>query len=281
METALALPPLNSKYISYSDEGQGEVLVLIHPFLTDKTFWSAQQQELRSYFRLITIDLWGFGHSEPISGSASTMNDYSDEILQLLDQLYIKKAIIGGESTGGYVALNFLTKHPNRVKGLLLSNTQATAVNLELKKKLEQTATLVLNFGSEFLVDFFVNAALSTEASAQTRQTLLNIARTQRPQAIADALIALSGREDSTLSLSKSKLPILIITSDKDRLIAPQESANMQALAENSKLVLIANAGHLSSLEQSKQWSKAVREMFQPALRALQTAIATQVHKEE
>lgn len=255
--------------------------MLIHPFLTDKRFWLTQQQELRRYFRVITIDLWGFGHSEAISGPLITMNDYSEEILQLLDQLYIKKAIIGGESTGGYVALDFLTKHPKRVKGLLLSNTQAIADSFQIKKKFAETAALVLSYGTEFLVDFFVDAALSKDVSEQTRQNLLNLARSQRPEAIAAALTAMSLRADSSLSLANSKLPILVITSDKDSLIAPQESANMQALAKNSQFVLIANAGHLSSLEQSKEWSRAVKERFQPRQRAWQTAISKQGHKAE
>lgn len=259
---SFALPPLNTKYISYSDFGQGEVLVLLHPLPTDKAFWLGQQQVLKQHFRVISLDLWGFGHSEGTFGRIVTMDEYADQIAQLLDQLYLKNAIIGGESMGGYVALAFLAKYPERVKGLILSNTQAIADNPAIKKAGETTAANVLDHGTEPLVYNFINQALSADASEQTRLELQNIAMVQTPSAIASALRGMSLRADSGNILANTELPILIITSDKDSVISPQQSANMHALAKNSKLVVISDAGHLSNLEQPEQWNKAVIDMF-------------------
>ncbi|WP_058496103.1 MULTISPECIES: alpha/beta fold hydrolase [Legionella] len=259
---AFALPPLNSKYISYSDVGEGEVLVLIHAFPTDKSLWLPQQQKLKQHFRVITLDLWGFGHSEGTFGYTITMTEYADQIAQLLDQLYIKKAIIGGESMGGYIALAFLQKYPEKVSGLILSNTQVAADTLRLKKEREATANKVLSQGTEQLINDFTAKALSNSASEQTRLFLQNMVMVQTPTAIASALFGMAMREDTANTLANTKIPVLLITSDKDTIIAPQQTANMQALAKNSKLVVITDAGHLSNLEQPEQWNTAVIEMF-------------------
>jgi pimeloyl-ACP methyl ester carboxylesterase len=261
LSTSFALPSLNAKYISYSDVGQGEVLVLLHPFLTDKSLWSPQQA-LRQQFRLLSPDLLGFGHSEGNFGHAVSMEEYADQVAQLLDQLYIKKAIIAGESTGGYVALAFLAKYPDRVKGLVLANTQAIAESSENKKASETLATAILEQGTERLVYDFINDALSADASEETRLRLQNIVMAQPATAIASALGGLSLREDYSSKLAKTEQPLLIISSDKDVLIAPQQSANMHALVKNSKLLIIANAGHLASLEQPAQWNQAIIDMF-------------------
>src|SRR5580765_5603197 len=76
------LPTKQNRYISYTEIGQGESLVLIHAFPTDQQLWLPQKEGLKHYFRVITVDLWGFGHSASTDGQAITMTDYADEIKQ-------------------------------------------------------------------------------------------------------------------------------------------------------------------------------------------------------
>ncbi|KTD25908.1 alpha/beta hydrolase [Legionella maceachernii] len=259
---SFAFSPTYTKYISYSDFGRGEPLVLLHAFPTDKNVWLPQQQGLKQYFRVISLDLWGFGYSEGTSGLAVTMNEYADEVAQLLDQLTIKKAIIGGTSMGGYIALAFLDKYPNRVKGLILSNTQAVTDGPEITKSNNALASDVLIDGTQKFVNNFMSNALSAEAPQQIRLFLQNILLDQTPFGLASALRGMSIRKDFSQVLAQTTLPVLIITSDKDFVIPPQQSANMHALAKNSKLVVLSDAGHLSNLEQPEQWNKAVISAF-------------------
>ncbi|ARG98908.1 alpha/beta hydrolase [Legionella micdadei] len=251
-----------TKYISYSDFGRGEPLVLLHAFPTDKNLWLPQHQGLKQYFRVISLDLWGFGYSEGTTGSAVTMEEYADEVAQLLDQLSIKKAIIGGTSMGGYIALAFLAKYPDRVNGLILSNSQAITDSPEMKKSANSLASDVLTDGTQKFANDFINKALSAEAPQQIRLFLQNILLDQTPFGLASALRGMSIRQDFSNVLATTSIPMLIITSDKDTVIPPQQSANMHALAKNSKLVVISDAGHLSNLEQPEQWNKAVIELF-------------------
>jgi pimeloyl-ACP methyl ester carboxylesterase len=130
---------------------------------------------LAPYFRVITIDLWGFGHSAATDGKAVTMTDYADEVKTLLNQLHIQKAIVGGESMGGYIALAFLDKYPDSVQGLVLSDTQVTADSQEAKVKREKMAIDVLAHGSETLIRDFMPKALSPMASEQIKMNLHHI----------------------------------------------------------------------------------------------------------
>lgn len=94
------------------------------------------------------------------------------------------------------------------------------------------------------------------------RQFLRKMAESQTATGIASALRGMALREDTSSVLAATSLPVLIITGDKDTLISPQQSQHMHELAKNSKLVILTNAGHLSSLEQADQWNRAVIEMF-------------------
>lgn len=258
-----------NKFISYSDVGQGQPLVLIHAFPTDKNLWNPQKKVLKKYFRVIILDLWGFGKSEEVDGKALPMSDYADEVKQLLDQLHIQKAIIGGESMGGYIALSLLKKYPDTIDGLILSDTQAIADTEEIKAKREAAAIDLLDHGTAQFIQNFMPKALSSAASEETKQYLQSILEKQSKFAFASSLRGMAVREDSSEVLKNSQIPVLIITGDKDILISPEQSKNMHNLAKNSKLVIIEGAGHLSSLEQPEIWNRAILGMFNNQMMSL------------
>lgn len=259
---ATSLYTQKNKFISYTEVGQGKPLVLIHAFPTNQRLWKPQQDGLKNKFRIITLDLWGFGKSSPTNGQAITMTDYADEVKQLLDRLHIQKALVGGESMGGYVALAFLEKYPDKVEGLVLSDTQSISDSPEIQAKRETNAVDVLEHGTVNLINGFIPKALSPKAQEKTKVFLRHILEKQKATAIASALRGMAVRHDTSDLLANSTLPILIITGDQDTLISSQQSDNMHALAKNSQLIVLTNAGHLSSLEKPKQWNQAVIDMF-------------------
>lgn len=261
-QTVSASVTKHNKFISFSDVGQGQPLILIHAFPTDMNLWLPQQNELKKYFRVITLDLWGFGQSEVVDGKAVTMTKYADEVKQLMNQLHIHKAIIGGESMGGYIALSFLKKYPDSIDGLILSDTQSIADSDEMKIKREAAAVDVMEHGTAQFIQNFMPKALSPNVSSETKQFLQALLEKQSKFAFASALRGMALREDTSNVLSDSQIPILIISGEKDILISPDQSKKMHLLAKNSKLIIIDNAGHLSSLEQPTAWNRAVIEMF-------------------
>lgn len=253
---------VDHKTISYTDTGSGKALVLIHAFPTDQQLWNEQVKGLKKHFRVITLDLWGFGNSSPTDGKAITMSQYADEVNRLLDHLHIQHAIIGGESMGGYITLAFLSKYPQKVEGLILADTQSIPDNSDVRKKREVLAKEVLQDGTKNLINGLMPQALSPQASEKTKLFLKDIIQKQSATGMASALGGMSLRQDMSSVLAATSLPVLIITGEEDVLISPKQSEAMHALAKNSKLVVIKNAGHLSNLEQGENWNKAVIELY-------------------
>lgn len=251
-----------NRTISYTDIGEGKSIVLIHAFPTDQQLWLPQQKELKKHFRVITLDLWGFGSSSAVDGHAITMTQYADEVKQLLEHLNIEQAIVGGESMGGYIALAFLQKYPGSLNGLILSDTQAIPDTDEAKLKREAAARDILEHGTSSFINGFMTKALSSDASDETRYALKNILEMQSATALASALRGMAMRDNLSEVLAETKLPVLILTGDQDVLISPQQSQAMHVLAKNSKLVIISHAGHLSNLEQADEWNNAVLDYF-------------------
>ncbi len=247
---------------AYTDVGQGKPIILIHAFPTDQRLWKPQQDELKKYFRIITLDLRGFGENDKTNGEAVTMTDYANEVKAVMSELHINKTVIGGESMGGYIALSFLQQYPESVEALILSDTQSIADSPETKAKREASAQDVMQNGTAELLAGFMNKALSPNADDVTKSYLKSIVDSQSATGIASALRGMALRVDTSFLLTQTSIPILIISGDKDILIPPQQSINMHALAKNSKLVIIPDAGHLSSLEKPSEWNQSVKEMF-------------------
>lgn len=252
----------NKNSIAYTESGNGQPLILIHPFPTDQQLWFPQQSGLKKKFNVITLDLMGFGKSSPTKGQAVTMTEYADQVKALMDHLRLKKAIIGGESMGGYIALAFLKRYPEYVGGLILSNTQSGADSDATKEQRENTALSVLKNGSSEFVAGFLPKALTDNASSQLYQTVGLIMDAQSATGIASALRGMALREDTTGVLQHAVQPILIITSDQDKIIPPEKSEVMHKAAKNSRLATLSQAGHLSSLEAAAKWNQAVIAMF-------------------
>jgi pimeloyl-ACP methyl ester carboxylesterase len=106
--------------IYYEDIGKGIPILCIHPpGMGRKVFY--EQKALSSQFRLILPDLAGHGDSTYNEESIISIKRYSRNIIELLDHLHIKKAIIFGYSAGGTIAQQVCIDDPSRVQVLIMS----------------------------------------------------------------------------------------------------------------------------------------------------------------
>ena len=113
--------------IHYQEKGNGVPLVLIHGYGSSTYSWKDVFEPLSQSFRVIAVDLKGFGFSSKPDG------DYSRRaqamlVLSLLESLQIEKAWLCGNSMGGEVALNAALLNPERVAGLILIDSGGVAV---------------------------------------------------------------------------------------------------------------------------------------------------------
>jgi len=159
-----------------------------------------------------------------------------------------------------------LTKHyPERVKGLVLSDTNSISLTETEKAKYYKTADDILTNGSNAFIQNFLPKAVSKDASQQIRDYLLTIMNEQPPAVMSAAFRGIADRSNTSNVLSEAKLPILIITGEEDQVLPPQQSYDMHELAKDSRLIVIPGAGHLSNLEKPEIWNQAVIDMFDPA----------------
>jgi pimeloyl-ACP methyl ester carboxylesterase len=115
----------NGGTIYYTVAGAGQrVAVFAHGYSFSSAAWAKTLDRLPPGWRAIAYDLRGFGRSDkPETGYAYA--DMAGDLLQLLDALKIRRAVIVGHSMGGMMAQDFAARHPERVAGLVLVGAQA------------------------------------------------------------------------------------------------------------------------------------------------------------
>lgn len=113
---------LSNPSISFIDEGHGkQTIVLVHGLASNAGFWRYNISELAKQYRVIAVDLPGYGKSQK-DYYLYNMSFFADQIKRLVDELKIDKFIYVGHSMGGQVGINFAMRFPDRLEKLVLAS---------------------------------------------------------------------------------------------------------------------------------------------------------------
>ena len=105
--------------IAYSSAGRGETtLVFVHGWACDRSYWSAQMGPLSSSYRVVAIDLAGYGQSGA-NRSEWSMQAFGQDIAAVIDSLRLRNVILVGHSAGGYAVLEGARLRPKEVIGVV------------------------------------------------------------------------------------------------------------------------------------------------------------------
>lgn len=253
------------RLVGYDELGQGVPLVLIHGYPLNRMIWEAQWEGLSEHARVIAPDLRGFGESEMVRGTTE-IDTYADDLREFLDALGIsERAVIGGLSMGGYVAMAYLRRYPDHVAGLILANTKATADTMEGKAGRDRNIVVAREKGAEEIAEAMlpkIMAPATYTSKPELVAQVKTIMTSCSVPGIVGALEAMRDRPDSTPTLLEFSEPALIIAGAEDQLMSGADQENMRQAARNSTLVTIPGAGHLTPMEQPEAFNNAVAEFL-------------------
>jgi 3-oxoadipate enol-lactonase len=257
---------IGSRTIAYLDSAPGEkalrAYVLLHAFPIGANLWEPQMRSIPAGWRLITPDLRGFGGSTELDSlSALSVADYADDIVDLLEELHIERAVVGGCSMGGYAALALYQNAPEIFDGLVLANTRAGADSPEARANRRNMLALVDREGPSGVARDMMPRLLgktTQDTNPAAEATIRRLIKQQSPIAIRGAIHRMMHRPDSTPLLAQVSVPTLVITGAEDEMIPVEESRRMAAAVRGAKLVIIPAAGHLANLEQPDAFNNAL-----------------------
>jgi pimeloyl-ACP methyl ester carboxylesterase len=247
------------------DSGRGQPLLLIHGMWGDHLDWAPVMPALCGGFRVIAVDLPGFGRSqhEPVEYAAAF---FTRELVALLDELQIGKAAVAGSSFGGQIAMSLALAYPERVDKLVLVNTGGLHEFSKAEKETalrERSEEILRNLTPELNRLLFSRLFFAQGSENQRRYIEKQNAKLTRPDyphyvhvmyecmRLAVDLCLL----DRVRSL---RMPVLLIQGENDLVVMVDWIRAAARLFPDARLVVFPECGHVPQLEQPAAFVREV-----------------------
>jgi pimeloyl-ACP methyl ester carboxylesterase len=246
-EVVGATAEVNGVTIAYDDTGgDGPVVILGHGFLMDRTMFDDQVTVLRRRYRVITWDGRGFGDTV-YDDDPFTYWDLARDCLGLLDHLGIDRAVVGGMSQGGFVALRVALLAPERVRGLILFDTQAGPEDAEVIPLYQgMIDDWVANGPSDEVAD--ASAALII-GDAGLSATWTEIWKSRPAESLRNPGQTLLERESIADRLGEITVPAVVVHGTADVSISMDKAEALAAgLVGSSGVVVIDGGTHAANM---------------------------------
>lgn len=250
------------------ETGSGRPVVLLHAFPLTASMWAPQREALGPSYRVICPDQRGFGGTPlPIDDDPPSLDAVVDDLAAMLDARKVDHPVVlGGLSMGGYVAMAFWRRFPERVAALVLADTKASADTPAAAADRQRMATEVVESGSwRELVDELLPKLVGT--TTRERRPLVYgrvkaMVESAPPYAVAWAQRAMAARPDSLDDLRKVEVPTLVIVGDEDEMSPATDAQALADAVPGARLVTIPAAGHLSAVESPEEFNAALLDFL-------------------
>jgi 3-oxoadipate enol-lactonase len=258
---------LNDITVCYSDDGNdaAPAIIFIHGFPFNKSMWHYQVAAFKDNYRLISYDVRGHGKTD--TGTEDfTIDLFTKDLIALMDELELEQVTLCGLSMGGYIALDAMEKHPERISALILCDTQCTAETPEAyEKKMQAIENIKVNRKGQFADESIKN--LFAPESYNTKQTeiahVFEMIMDTNTEALCKTLEALATRNSTCEKLSEIEVPVLILVGKEDRVTPPAASRLMNGKISGSEMLTIVHAGHVANMENPEAFNEALIKFMQ------------------
>lgn len=249
---------LHGMRVHYRDEGAGPTLVLLHGTASSLHTWEGWASALQNDFRIVRMDLPGFGLTGPNATHDYSLPQYVDFLAAFADSLKLERFHLAGNSLGGEIAWHFALAQPARVKSMILLDAAGYPIT-----RVPFAFTLARNPLTRFftrwitprslvqksLLDVYGDDGKVTEALVQ-RYYELTCRAGNRAAFIARA------RAFHVVEFERIKqilTPTLIQWGAQDEWIPVADAQRFVADIPNSELIIYEDAGHVPMEEIPEQ----------------------------
>ncbi len=272
-EDSIFLPLFDQSIIHLKDEGHKghPVLVMMHGSNASLHSWDAWTAELKDKYRIIRLDLPGHGITGPVPSGDYTTHAMAQTVLEILEQLKVKKAVFIGHSMGGKIALKIALKEPKKVHGLILIGSSGLKPDNPNERpfifKIAKTP------GISNLMRYITPYGLIERAVLNAYGTPIAVTP-ERVRRYYDLLLHVGNRAATTERLRQQFMeepmdiylgaiikPTLLIWGEEDSHVPVKYGRRMNAYILTSKLITYPGVGHMP-METTPKLSAAHADEF-------------------
>jgi 3-oxoadipate enol-lactonase len=241
-------------------DGTGPRIVLLHPVGLDLSVFDPLITELSPHFTVLRVDLRGHGRS-PSPSDAPTLEDYAEDVHDVLVQLRFAPSAVVGFSFGGMLAQVLALDHPADVSALVIAACAST-LPAEGRRILAERGALAEREGMAAVVDatlarWFSASFRQRGGDRPVREQLLRV----NPRHWAEAWRAMSAI-DTASRLQAIAVPTLCLGGEADISAPPDTLRSIAERISGARLAIVPGAAHMLFIEHNQEVSNELREFL-------------------
>lgn len=238
-------PPLR-----WLERGAGEPVILLHGLMGQMQHWDAVLERLESGYRAIALELPIFHRAlrEP------SLDALARHVVEFMDALELPRAVVGGNSLGGHVALRLALEHGERVGGLVLAGSSglfersfSSGVPHRPDRRWVRAKMEDVFFDRALVTDGWVEEAHRVVTTPSSALRVLRFARDAR-------------RDNLEGRLGGVQVPTLLAWGLDDRITPPEVGERFRELIPGARLHWLERCGHAPMLERPEAFATLVAE---------------------
>ncbi|MGY5352814.1 alpha/beta fold hydrolase [Wenyingzhuangia sp. IMCC45533] len=251
-------------YKTYYSSNEKPWITFVHGAGGSSSIWFPQIRFFKEDFNLLLVDLRDHGKSKSLHHKSTyTFKNISNEVVEVLDHLQIRKTHLVGISLGTIVIMDIAHRHPNKTLSLVMGG-----------------AVMYLNFRAQFLMKlglflrslvpymwlykFFAFIIMPKKNHKKSRDFFVNEAKKMNQKEFVKWFSLVSGVNKllSTFRKVIINVPVLYMMGEQDYMFLPSVK-KIVATHANSSLEVISNSGHVVNIEASKIFNERVLKFFE------------------
>ncbi len=257
--------------IHYQRAGAGRPLLLLHGLVGSAKNWRRNISFLSRDSNVYAVDLFNMGQSDRVPGLNAGLEATADRLAAYMDALGLDQADIAGHSHGGAVAMMFASRHPDRVRRLILFAPANPFCDLgnQLIRFYQTRFGIWVARQIPFLPRMLKATALSRmygDPSRVSLDALEGYTQGLHIPGTMDHVLQIVQRWFVDMGLLRSALtelvpkPILLIWGDRDRAVGLNSARELQRTLPQSRLLVLPGVGHIPFEEMPEVCNQAMRD---------------------
>jgi pimeloyl-ACP methyl ester carboxylesterase len=256
-----------SSSMFYRSAGEGAAVVLLHGFAEDGTIWQNQEADLSQGRLLLVPDLPGSGRSS-FNPQLKSIGDLAEPITRMLEAEHIDSCVVIGHSMGGYIALAFGEKYPDKVNGLGLFHSTSLGDNEEKKAARLKGIEFISQNGAEAFLKQSIPSLFAEEFREKHPEIVSELIKRYNnfnSRSLVSYYNAMMDRPDRTHVLKEIKKPVLFVIGEKDSIIPIGNSLQESRLPDLCYIHILEQAAHMGMWECGLESTKLLNEFLNQA----------------
>jgi pimeloyl-ACP methyl ester carboxylesterase len=250
----IPIPFRNSK-IRISDEGEGEVVVLLHGYLETLDIWDDFCERLIPHYRVIRMDIPGHGQSGVVA-EIHSMDLMAEAVETVLEHLNIHRCVLAGHSMGGYVSMAYLANYTKRLAGICLFHSSPLADTEKKKAARNKEIRLIQDGKLSLICQFSIPNGFAVENLEKLSGKVnfaKDIAGLSSPEGVIAILSGMRDRPDRQELLRTNKLPVLFMLGKHDFYIRFDELFSLASSFPQAEVAVLEHSGHSGYIEEPEK----------------------------